>query len=499
MQSEEEQKEAGTVSRVVRNASYMMLSQLATWSMTIVFVVIVPRLLGSTNFGEFTLAESIWLIASIVAFFGLETHLTKTIAREPERTSVLFSSSIVNVTLNFVLTFGGVIAFAFLSGYPAERIQLIALIGIAYYANVISATTMSTLNGLERLDLISKTFTLNKGIHTVFAICALLLGGNLFQYASAVVCAYILGAFTMLRTLLKVQEIKFKFDFKTSVHLYKAGLPYFFSAIFAILYKEFDIIIMSWLIEDSEQFGFYGIADRIAATLMFVPTVLVTALFPVLSRMHGEGSDLLPIYINKSFNLLILFSIPIGLGISVIAENIVVLLYGEQFVDAAQILRVLGFVIILTYQTTLLGFFLISIDRQNAWTITMAVATLATIPLDLFLIPWASAFGPAGVGGAIAYLFTEGGMVIVGLILIPKGYINKANYIIALKAIISGAVMYAAIMFLPDVGFVAQILLGAVIYPAMIFLLRTIPAEDMQLLKSLLEPITNRLPFFRSG
>ncbi|MEM9773087.1 MAG: flippase [Chloroflexota bacterium] len=499
MSPDEKVKEAGTASRVMRNASYMMLSQLATWSMTIVFVVVVPRQLGSVSFGEFTLAESIWLIASIIAFFGLNTHITKTIAREPERISILFSSSIVNATVNFVLTFGGVIAFAIVSGYSTERVQLIALVGIAYYANVVSTVSMSTLNGLERLDVISKTFTLSKGIHTVFAISALLLGGNLFQYATAVVCAYILGSFLMLRTLYRVEPIKFEYDFQTSMQLYKAGLPYFFSGIFAVLYKEFDIIIMSWLIEDSEQFGFYGTADKFATTLMFVPTVLITALFPALSRMHGEGSDLLPIYVGKSFNILLLLSIPIGLGISIIAEPIVLLLYGEQFVDAAQILKVLGFVLILTYQTTLLGYFLISIDRQNAWTITMAVATFATIPLDVVLIPWANSFGPAGVGGAVAYLFTEGGMVITGLYLLPKGYINKSNYIVALKAIISGVIMYTALNYMADIGFVPQILLGAIIYPAMIFLLKTIPPEDMQLLKSLLEPITNRLPFLRSG
>ncbi|MEM8856932.1 MAG: flippase [Chloroflexota bacterium] len=499
MSSNEKVEEAGTASRIVRNASYMMMSQLATWSMTIVFVVIVPRFLGSGNFGQFTLAESIWLIASIVAFFGIETHLTKTIARNPAKLSILYSSSVINTTFNFVITFGGVLLFSWISGYQTAQIQLIALVGIAYYANVISTVSMSVLNGLERLDTVSKTFTLNKAIHTIFAVGALLLGSGLFQYAIAIVCAYLINCVLMVRALYRTHAFKLEFDFATSVDLYKSGLPYFFSGIFAILYKEFDIIIMSWLIQEPEQFGFYGTADRLAQTLMFVPTVLITALFPVLSRMHGEGSDLLPIYIGKSFNILLVLSIPIGLGVSVIAEPVILLFYGPEYIDAAKILEVLGFVVILTYQTTLLGYFLISIDKQNIWTITMAVATVATIPLDLILIPWASSFGPAGVGGAFAYLFTEGGMVIVGLYLIPKGYINKSNYILALKAIISGAVMYTALTYLDDLGFVAKIFLGGAIYPAMILLLRTIPKDDMDLLKTLFEPVTNRLPFFRSG
>lgn len=485
--------------RILRNATYLMGSQLATWSMTVVSIVIIPRYLGAERLGDFSLAESIWLIAAGFTLFGLTTHLTKSIARTPENLSALFGTAWINVGLNFLLTFGGVLLYSWLSGYSPTRIQLIAIMGIGSFAFSTIELATSALAGLEQMGYISSIATINRAIYTVFAITTLLLGGSLIQYALVVVVAAVIGAILMVSMLYRAQPFSIRFDFSLSKELYREGAPYFLTMIFAMLYKEFDIVIMSWLLPDANQFGWYAAADRLFGTMMFLPHVLVTALFPALSRMHGEGSDLLPTYVSKSFNLLFLVSVPVGLGISAIAEPVIGTIYGQEFIEAAQILKVLGFVLILTYQTTLLGQFLISVDKQRLWTITMMVATLATIPLDLILVPYANSFGPAGVGGAMAYLFTEGGMMVAGLYFLPKGFITKANIVLALKTILAGAVMYAAVMWVNRYGLAPGIISGAIIYPIVILLLKTIPAEDIQLFKSAAAPITNRLSKFKKS
>ena len=491
-------KVGNAAQRVVRNATYLMGSQLATWAMTVASIVIIPRYLGAERFGEFSLAESIWLIAAGFTLFGLNTHLTKSIARTPDKLSTLFGTAWVNVGFNFLLTFGGVILYSWISGYSPDRIQLIAIMGIGSLAMSTIALASSALAGLEHMGYISSIATINRAIYTVFAITTLLLGGNLIQYAVIIVIAVVIGAVLMVSTLYRTQPFSINFDLSLSRELYREGTPYFLTMIFAMLYKEFDIVIMSWLLPDANQLGWYTAADRLFGTMMFLPHVLVTALFPALSRMHGEGSELLPIYVSKSFNLLFLVSVPVGLGISAIAEPVIRTIYGAEFIEAAQILRVLGFVLILTYQTTLLGQFLISVDKQKLWTITMAVATLATIPLDLILVPYADTFGPAGVGGAMAYIFTEGGMMIAGIYFLPKGFITKANLFLALKAILAGAIMYSAVIWVSRYGLAPGIISGVIIYPIVIFLLRTIPAEDIELFKSAAAPITNRLSRFRN-
>ncbi len=487
----------GGIRKILRNTSYLLGSQLTTWTMTIATMVIVPLYLGPEGIGEFGVAESVWLVASAFTLFGLDTHLVKTVAREPEKVSIYFGTALVNTVFNYVLTFGGVMLFAYISGYSQLRIQLIMIAGIGSFAYSFINMSQAVLTGLERFDNISKITVINRAIFTVLAISVLLLGGTLIHYAYVTVVSSVIGAILMVTALFRANRFDFKYDFALSKEFFREGRPYFLALIFLRIYKEADTIIMAELIEDSAELGWYRIADQLFGTLMFLPNLLIATLFPILSRLHGEGDDSLSTYVSKSFNFLFLIGIPIGLGISAIAKPVIDLIYGDAFWGSANILQYLGFVLIITYQTMLIGYFLISIDKQRLWTITMIVAALATIPLDYVLVPFAATFGPAGVGGAMAYLITEGGMVIAGLYFLPKGYLDSSNFLFFVKAMVAGLLMYAGVIWLTNFGLIPAIAAGAVIYPIAILLLRTIPAEDMAIIQSLAAPLTNRFQRFR--
>ena len=196
-------------------------------------------------------------------------------------------------------------------------------------------------------------------------------------------------------------------------------------AVSLVVYVQLDVVIISLLVDEAAV-GWYSVADQLFATLLFVPTVFITAVFPVLSRMYTHEQDALPHLISKSYDLLLLLGIPIGLGIVVIADPLVVLLFGADFANSGPVLAVLGVVLILMYQNTLLGKFLISIDRQNQWTKVMIVASLATIPLDLIFVQWCqSQFNNGAIGGALAFVVTETGMIFAGLSLLPSGALGR--------------------------------------------------------------------------
>ncbi len=487
----------GGIRKILRNTSYLLGSQLTTWTMTIATMIIVPKYLGPAGIGEFGVAESVWLVASAFTLFGLDTHLTKTVAREPEKVSIYFGTALVNTLFNYILTFGGVLLFAYISGYSTLRMQLIAIAGFGSLAYSFINLAQAVLIGIERFDYVSKITVINRAVFTVLAISVLLLGGGLYEYAFATVAASIIGSFLMVGALFKADRFDFKYDFALSKQFFREGRPYFLALIFLRIYKEADTIIMAELINDATELGWYKIADQLFGTLMFLPNLLIATLFPILSRLHNDGDDSLSIYVSKSFNFLFLIGIPIGLGISAIARPVIDLIYGDAFSGSADILQYLGFVLIITYQTMLIGYFLISIDKQRLWTITMIVAAVATIPLDYVLVPFAATFGPAGVGGALAYMVTESGMVLAGLYFLPDDYLNSSNFIFFIKAMVAGLLMFAGVTYLTSFGLVPAIAAGVVIYPAAILLLRTIPNEDMVIIQSLAAPLTSRLQRFR--
>jgi hypothetical protein len=131
-----------------------------------------------------------------------------------------------------------------------------------------------------------------------------------------------------------------------------------------------------------------------------------------------------------------------------------------------------------------MGMYLMSIDRQKVWVFVIALASLATIPLDLLFVPLAqNMFGNGAMGGAIASVITEFGMVVAAVILIPAGIFGKQTIWYALKCIFAGAGMIVCVYafgmkFLP-----LQIIIGMISFTIFAFLLRLITPEDIQMVR----------------
>lgn len=479
---------------VFKNASFLLVSQAFNWLLAIAITVILPRYLGPARVGQLHLADSIWGIAIIFVGFGMETLLTKEIARQPARTGELIATSLLLRVLLYVVVFGGVLGYANLAGYDPLTIQIIIITGLGQLFATMGTAFQSALEGLETMKPISIGASLSRFVYTGLGLLAVFLGADLLTIAGINVVAAVTLSTFLYFNLRRVHTLRWGLDGGLMRWMLRASVPYMLTFLFSAAYVNVDVIVISLLVDDGRQIGWYTAADRLFGTTMFLPAVFTTAIFPLLSRLHAQESNSLGQVISRSYNFLLLFSIPIGLGLVAISTPVAILIYGAEFAPTGQVLAVIGIVLILTYQNTLMGRFFISIDRQTTWTYVMAVATLATIPLDLLLIPWtASAFGNGAIGGALAYVFTEGGMTIFGLLMLPRGYLRRENLILALKAVTAGLVMMGAVWFVRDQFIVIPILLGMIVYPAMIFALRTIPREDVQLLQEAGRSILLRL------
>ncbi|MDJ0752684.1 MAG: flippase [Ardenticatenaceae bacterium] len=482
---------------IAKNASYLLGSQLITWVLTLAVTVIIPRVLGPANLGKLHLAESIWLMGLIGIGFGSEFLITREIARYPERTNEIFGTNIVLRLFFYVLTFAGILSYAYIVDYSQEIIWLLVIAGIATFFTGLNLFAIAANEGLERMEYNSLGAISNKLVYTVLAITVVLLGYGVFAVAALGVVAMIVQSFVVYRGLNKINPLKFTFSWDVAKWMVSNSVSFLGTSIFATAYHAMDIIIMSLLISDEVQLGWYTVADRLFGTTMFIPSIFITAIYPVLSRMFAEDKNSLSKIITRSFNLLLIVSVPIGMGLIIIATPVVILIFGPEYAGAGPVLSIIGVVLIFTYQNTLLGRFMMSIDRQNTWTVVMAVATLATIPLDFILVPWTNTtFGNGAMGGALAYVITEGGMMIAAFYLIPKGYLGRENLVVAAKALLAGAAMMGVVWFVKDQFIAIPILVGMVVYPVFILMLKAIPTEDLALLQEVGKSFLGR---FRVG
>ena len=81
--------------RIVKNIWVMLVGQLITWAITFVGIIYIPRYLGATDWGRLAIAVAIWSIMSSIINTGTATHLTKEVARSPEKAEELLGTVLI--------------------------------------------------------------------------------------------------------------------------------------------------------------------------------------------------------------------------------------------------------------------------------------------------------------------------------------------------------------------------------------------------------------------
>ena len=471
---------------VAKNATVLMASQILTWALTLLLTIFLPRHLGAEAVGKLHLASSLWAVALIFVTFGCDLLITKEVARDPKKLSGLFSNAILLQVPLFIVATTLLLFYAKSVGTNAETFQIIGILGISQLFWQIGGLARAALEGLERMEFISIAEISSKAFNTVVCLLLILVNANVLMIAVVAIGMAFIYMAMQLVPLLRIRPISFSPDFKKMGWMLKAGSPYLIVYALLVVYVQMDVVILQLLTKNETVVGWYSAADRLFGTMLFVPTVFITAVFPLLSRMHTTESKKLPELIQRSFNLLLLLSIPLGLGLTITAQPIVLLLFGEEFRNSGPILAVMGIVLMLMYQNILLGRFLVSVDRQHVWTWVMVGAVLLTIGLDMIFVPYFDQhYGNGAIGGAFSYVITEGGMMCVGLWILRE-FFSWQTVLFTLRALLAGGLMLAVVWIVRDQPLIIPIGLGAVIYTGELLLFGLIPQEDWEIMRSLL-------------
>lgn len=151
------------------------------------------------------------------------------------------------------------------------------------------------------------------------------------------------------------------------------------------------------LLTDSETVASYKVATTIPFALLFLPSAVMAYAYPYFARRKDDRSWTL-----RKFGLLILGNGAMTLAIvgvcEVFAEPIIVIVFGEEYLDAAAPFRLLmiGFLVTATFRMPT-GSLLVTQRRYLANTLTGVLSILFDVGLSLALIPSHGMMGAAWV------------------------------------------------------------------------------------------------------
>jgi len=179
-------------------------------------------------------------------------------------------------------------------------------------------------------------------------------------------------------------------------------------------------------------------------------------------------------------------AVPIGVATILVSKPFIDTLYGAPFENAVPVLRLYGIVTILTFMTILLGRFCIATGRAKIWNAFMFCAIVATVPLDIVLVPWTShRYHNGALGGVISYIVTEGFLLVAGTVFLARSLLTGTTALRALRCATGAAAMFAVGWPLRDKSFVLPAIVSLAAYAAVMIALKTFEPDEWRHIRSI--------------
>jgi O-antigen/teichoic acid export membrane protein len=363
-----------------------------------------------------------------------------------------------------------------------EIIFVIFLVEIHELFNTFNSLSKTIYNSYEQNDFKLYSIVIEKGLSFILGAAALIANQGLYGLLVALIIAKAITAiFNYFLLRKKFIQIRPSINIKYYSQLIKKSIPFWFSLVFTILYYHIDKIMLTGM-KGFTVTGWYSAASTLINALIFIPGVIVNATFPAMSRFHHTNSkDFLNLLYKKSFYYLISIGIPLTVGITLLAQRLIIFIYKSQFLESAVILRILSLSLVLIFVNCIMGYLLNSINKQHLYTISNGVCAFSNIILNFILIPRFSYIGAAvatiicqSINFGLLYYFTTKNNYSINLI--------KISY----KPLIAGILMGVLIIYIKSLAIVYIVPIAAIFYFVALFLMKGLGKEEIELIKSFL-------------
>jgi O-antigen/teichoic acid export membrane protein len=482
-----------TGSRIGRNVAALAGGQAVTWSMTLLWTIVVPRALGPAGMGVIVTALAVTGIFSILLGLGTRNFIVREIVVDPGAASHLVGTGMV-IRLVVAPFFAlAIVAYAQIADYGTETTVVLYLAATAGILTLLAEPLQAGFQAIERMQYLAYSDVINKSSQALLGIALILLG---FHATGLAVSWVVIAVAVLLLNLVWLSKF-FRVDLRRSradvADMARQSAAYWAFGLFFMIYLWIDAVMLS-LMTNSEVVGWYGVPTKLFQTMMFVPALLATAWLPRLVSAFQESPERLREASRTPIDLVLRLSAPICAATAILAGPLIGLLYGSAYDEAAPVLIILGLCIPPMYVNIMLNNVLVAAGKQMMWTWVMAAATVFNPSVNFFLIKATqSRYENGAIGAALSLLLTELLIVGVGFVIVGRGVFQREFtrrcVLVAVASIAMWLVAYAA----RPIGTIGAFAAGALVFVVLVIAFRAVTPEEIAFIRSAVGRLARRL------
>ena len=467
--------------KVARNAFYRTAAVVVGNLSGLFLTVVLARVLKPEQFGVYSLTLSIAMLSIAFSNLGIDGAVVRYIAYYRGKKDLrkirghlryfLRAKLVLALLISFTLIFfSGKIATVF--NNPALEIPMKFAGCIVLFSSLVNVLN-AFFSGLQEFRYVfvkQAVYELSRWFLVIPLSCLFLAAGALEGVALAYVVTLIVLAIVAIR---RFKEFLLGNSDKVDEKVLSFMGFMTIASVSGIIYTYVDSLMIGYFLTATDV-GFY----RAAFTIVFAIVGLITLgdiLLPVFTQL--EGADL-----KNALNRLARYSssiaFPAALGLAFLSEYVIVAVYGQEYLSAAQVMMILSFVLIPASFNYLGAVFSAKeIPKYSAYITT--VSMLLNIILNYFFI---NAFGISGA--ALATLISRVFSIVFVVYLLYRILGLGVPIGVSVKPAICSAIMLTLLVILPSpksliFGF-AEVVFAAVVYFGLLFVVKGITLEDVR-------------------
>jgi O-antigen/teichoic acid export membrane protein len=458
--------------RVIRGGAIRVAGYGVGMLLTAAASVLLLRYLGVADFGRYATVMSLIAIVGGLTDAGLSAIAGRDLAMRPageERGRLLANFLGLRLALTPLGALAAV-AFAIAAGYERTLILGTVLAGVGLLLTSFQSTLTLPLSvelrigRLTVIELVKQTAMLmgtallvaaGAGLSAFFAI-SIVVG-----LVALAVTPPLVGSGLVWRPALDRVEWR---------GLIREVLPLAAAAVINVIYFRVLILLMS-LLATAVATGLFATSFRVTEMLLAISSLVLTVALPVLA-VAADDRTRLRYMLQRMIELAVITACFLVVVVVIVAEPVLRLLGGVEYLDAAPVLRIQVFALVPLFLGQACGVALIVIRRQSAVLTASAFALVLVLAFGAVLIPRHGA-----TGAATAALIAETGLALALLLtLVRADPTLRPSFGFLWKVAVASGLAAATVLVpgLPDFGTGA---IAALAYVAGLWFTRAIPRE----------------------
>lgn len=468
----------GFLRRIARNSLVPLIAIVIVRGLMWAFAAYYIRVIGLEEYGYYAIAVNVIGYFGPVTDFGLGILLTRDVSRRPhdaatytalvQRIRLLLSVAALPIVLLIMLSywFGGKV--------ETNTVVTGGLLALALIPANVAGTASSLFAARERMDYTALVQVATALLTVGLGMAAIALGWGYVGLAITALIANVVTAFVLLRSLPREATATRSWDGGVARSLMVASFPLMISVLLSLLFFRVDLVVLS-IVRDTQEVGAYAAAYKYIEGFALLPSTLVLALFPALSRVAETDRAALQEILNKALQLMLVIAIGSTICFFVFAESFIWLLAGDRTQAlAVTALAILVLFLPFNYINAITQYVLIALDRQKLIAFTFVFATSFNLITNIIFIPQYGA-----TAAAVTTVVSELILLAPLLVIARRDSISIPILTAGWRPLLAGGGMLAVIWLTGALPALPSIALAGAVYVGLAIALGAVPREDL--------------------